>query len=99
MSHGGNCDRQGFYWLPGVNWFDAFALASSLAGVELAPRVGFEPTTKRLTAARSTTELLGSVFTPLGFSCKEDRYGYDQASDSLKGPRKDHLLFSTFPHQ
>ena len=27
----------------------------------LAPRVGFEPTTKRLTAARSTTELLGSV--------------------------------------
>lgn len=25
------------YWLPGLNWFDAFALASSLAGVESAP--------------------------------------------------------------
>ena len=27
---------------------------------ELAPEVGFEPTAKRLTAARSTTELLGN---------------------------------------
>ncbi len=27
---------------------------------EMAPEVGFEPTTKRLTAARSTTELLRS---------------------------------------
>ncbi len=27
----------------------------------MAPEVGFEPTTKRLTAARSTTELLGSM--------------------------------------
>jgi hypothetical protein len=28
--------------------------------VDLAPEVGFEPTAKRLTAARSTTELLGN---------------------------------------
>ena len=27
--------------------------------INLAPEVGFEPTAKRLTAARSTTELLG----------------------------------------
>ncbi len=27
---------------------------------KMAPEVGFEPTTKRLTAARSTTELLGN---------------------------------------
>lgn len=27
----------------------------------MAPEVGLEPTTKRLTAVRSTTELLGSV--------------------------------------
>ena len=30
----------------------------------LAPEVGFEPTTNRLTADRSTTELLWTVFAP-----------------------------------
>ena len=35
----------------------------------MAAEVGFEPTTKRLTAARSTTELLGSV-SILSFGCK-----------------------------
>gem|GEM_PF-3530243 len=33
----------------------------------VAPEVGFEPTTKRLTAARSTTELLGKICTPHTF--------------------------------
>ena len=34
------------YWLPGVNWLDAFALASSLAGVEVgSPWLTYSATT------------------------------------------------------
>ena len=34
-----------------------------IADENLAPQVGLEPTTKRLTAARSTAELLRNVYT------------------------------------
>ena len=38
-----------------------------IGGNELAPQVGLEPTTKRLTAARSTAELLRSAEMPIRF--------------------------------
>ena len=43
--------------------------------INLAPEVGFEPTTKRLTAARSTTELLGNLL-PV---CAQFRSGRSQS--------------------
>ena len=38
--------------------------------VKLAPQVGLEPTTKRLTAARSTAELLRSATAALSIPCR-----------------------------
>ena len=43
--------------LPGQSYVPSCAKHSTTRPERLAPAVGFEPTTKRLTAARSTTEL------------------------------------------
>ena len=55
----------------------AFCVAENVDKIDhsnkLAPQVGLEPTTKRLTAARSTAELLRSVESVIKFSRQDLR--------------------------
>lgn len=57
----------------------------------MAPAVGFEPTTKRLTAARSTTELRRSearnVVATTGDGARAGRVGEDSRSTPTSPPR------------
>ncbi len=46
-------------------WSTSLDLESNLKGYDKTPRVGFEPTTNRLTADRSTTELPRNAFSIL----------------------------------